>query len=65
VVWRKAGDVAVTRGDRPGSGSTLVFTDSVALDTATGVTRYTMAGATRVDAVGTIGADRSCRRASR
>ena len=53
VAWRKTGDFAVTRGDRPGLGSTHVFTDSVALDTGTGATRYTMAGATRVDAVGT------------
>lgn len=53
VVWRKAGDFAVTRGDRPGFDSTHVFTSSVALDTGTGATRYTMAGATRVDAVGT------------
>jgi hypothetical protein len=53
VVWRKAGDFAVSRGDRPGFDSTHVFTNSVALDTGTGATRYTMAGATRVDAVGT------------
>jgi outer membrane protein assembly factor BamB len=53
VVWRKAGAFAVTRGDRPGLDSTHVFTDSVALDSATGATRYSMAGATRVDAVGT------------
>jgi outer membrane protein assembly factor BamB len=53
VTWRKTGDFAVTRGDRPGSDSTHVFTDSVALDSGTGATRYTMAGATRVDAVGT------------
>jgi outer membrane protein assembly factor BamB len=53
VVWRKAGNFAVSRGDRPGSDSTHVFTDSVALNTATGATRYTMTGATRVDAVGT------------
>jgi outer membrane protein assembly factor BamB len=53
VVWRKAGDFAATRGDRPGLDSTHVFTDSVAIDTGTGATRYTMAGATRVDAVGT------------
>ena len=53
VVWRKAGDFPVVRGDRPGLDSTHVFTNSVALNTATGATRYTMAGATRVDAVGT------------
>jgi outer membrane protein assembly factor BamB len=53
VVWRKAGDFAVTRGDRPGLDSTHVFTNSVALDPTTGATRYPMAGATRVDAVGT------------
>jgi outer membrane protein assembly factor BamB len=53
VVWRKPGDFAVTRGDRPGLDATHVFTDSVALDPATGATRFTMAGATRVDAVGT------------
>jgi hypothetical protein len=53
VVRRKAGDLAVTRGDRPGLDSTHVFTNSGALDTATGATRYAMAGATRVDAVGT------------
>ena len=53
IVWRKTGDFAVVRGDRPGSDSTHVFTDSVAIDTENGATRYTMAGATRVDAVGT------------
>jgi outer membrane protein assembly factor BamB len=53
VVWRKPGDLAVVRGDLVGSGSTHVFTDSVALNTATGATRYTAAGVTRVDAVGT------------
>lgn len=53
VIWRKTGDFAVTRGDRPGSDSTHVFTNSVAIDSDTGATRYTLAGATRVDAVGT------------
>ena len=53
LIWRKTGDFAVTRGDRPGSDSTHVFTNSVAIDSDTGATRYALAGATRVDAVGT------------
>jgi hypothetical protein len=52
VVWRRTGDFVV-RGDRPGSDSTHVFTNSVALNSATGATRYPLVGATRVDAVGT------------
>lgn len=53
VVWRKAGDVRIERGDALGSASTHLFTASTAIDPATGATRYTAPGVTRVDAVGT------------
>ncbi len=53
VVWRKTGDVRIDRGDRVGSGSTHLFTDKTAINPATGATRYTAAGVTRIDAVGT------------
>lgn len=53
IVWRKTGDVRVERGDRVGSGSTHLFTATTAINPATGATRYTAPGVTRIDAVGT------------